>query len=146
MCSPRSVSQAELLPVSLWNELLELPMTFDERFDERTERQHRQMTCAGVFQSKPDQPISQPATLEAFVDLSVDERDQARPCTIGTEANHLTVDRQLLALTLRRVSHLDPFRHSHARKIRTQTIGGQLRDTVCELGARLHVELTECLA
>jgi DNA-binding CsgD family transcriptional regulator len=37
---PRSVSQAELLPVGLGNQRLELPMMFDECFDERTERQH----------------------------------------------------------------------------------------------------------
>jgi hypothetical protein len=33
--------------------------------------------CAGVFQSEPDQPIGESATLEALVDLGVDERDQA---------------------------------------------------------------------
>jgi hypothetical protein len=98
-------------------------MTFDECFDERTERQHRETSCAGVFQSKPDQPISESATLEALVDLGVDERDQAWACAIGGEANHLTVDRQLIAITLRRVSHLDALRHSHTRNIRTQTAG-----------------------
>ena len=39
------------------------------------------------------------------------------------EADDLTVDRQLVAITLRRVSHLDTLRRSHARKTRTQTTG-----------------------
>jgi len=50
-------------------------MTFDECFDERTERQHRETSCAGVLEGKPDQPISESATLEALVDLCMDERD-----------------------------------------------------------------------
>jgi hypothetical protein len=50
-------------------------MTFDECFDERTERQYSETSRAGVFQSKPDQPISESATLEALVDLCMDERD-----------------------------------------------------------------------
>ena len=52
-------------------------MAFDECFDERTERQHRETSCAGVFERKPDQSIGESATLEVLVDLCVDERDQA---------------------------------------------------------------------
>lgn len=51
-------------------------MTFDECFDERTERQYGEASRTDVFQSKPDQPISESATLEDLVDLGVDERDQ----------------------------------------------------------------------
>jgi len=98
-------------------------MTFDECFDERAERQHCETSCAGVFQSKPDQPITESATLEALVNLGVDERDQAGACAIGGEANHLAINRQLVAITLRRVSHLDALSHSHARNIRTQMTG-----------------------
>jgi hypothetical protein len=79
-------------------------MMFDECFDERTERQHCETSCSGVFQSEPDQPISESATLEALVDLGVDERDQAGACAIGGEANRLAVNRQLVAITVRRVS------------------------------------------
>jgi hypothetical protein len=98
-------------------------MTFDESFDERTERQHCETSCAGVFQSKPDQPISESATLEALVYLGVDELDQAGARAIDGEANHLAVNRQLVTVTVRRVSHLDTLRHSHAGNIRTQTTG-----------------------
>jgi len=98
-------------------------MTFDECFDERTERQHRETPCSGIFQSEPDQPIGESATLEALIDLGVDERDQAGACPIGAEANHLAVDRQLVAIAVRRVSHLDTLRHIHARNTRTQTTG-----------------------
>jgi hypothetical protein len=48
-------------------------MTFDECFDERTERQNGETSRAGVLQSKPDQPIA--------------ESDQAGACAIGGEAN-----------------------------------------------------------
>jgi len=75
-------------------------MTFDECFDERTERQHRETSCADVFESKPDQSIGESPTLEALIDLGVDERDQAGPRPIGGEPNHLAVDRQLVALTV----------------------------------------------
>jgi hypothetical protein len=98
-------------------------MTFDECFDERTERQNRETSCTGVFQSKADQSISEPPTLEALVDLGMDERDQAGACSIGGEANDLAVDRQLVTITLGRVSHLDTLHHSHTQKIRTQTTG-----------------------
>lgn len=64
-------------------------MTFDERFYERTERQHCETSYASVFQSKPSQPISESATLQVSIDLGVDERDQAGTCAIGAEANHL---------------------------------------------------------
>jgi hypothetical protein len=96
-------------------------MTFDECFDERTERQHRETSCAGIFQRELDHPIGEALALAALVDLGMDERDQAGACTIGGEANHLAVDRQLVAITARRVSHLDTLRHSHAWNIRTQT-------------------------
>ena len=58
-------------------------MTFDESFDERTEGQHRETSCARVFQRKPDQPIGEPAALEVLVHFGVDERDQAGACSIA---------------------------------------------------------------
>jgi hypothetical protein len=110
-------------------------MTFDESFDERTERQHCETSCAGVFQGKPDQPVSESATPEALVDLGVDERDQAGACAIRGEANHLTVNRQLVAITVRRVSHLDTLHHSHARNIRTISSPRPCGESANTLGA-----------
>lgn len=107
-------------------------MTFDECFDEWAERQHCKTSRARIFQGEPDQAISESATLKALLDLGVDERDQAGARTIDGKANHLSVDRQLVAFTVRRVSHLDTFRHSHTGNIRTQRKSG---DSVCELGA-----------
>ena len=72
----------------------------------------------GRLPGKPDQPITESATLEALVDLGVDERDQAGASAIDAVANHLAVQRQLVAIALRRVSHLDTLGHGHARKIR----------------------------
>jgi hypothetical protein len=93
-------------------------MTFDERFDERTERQHCETSCAGLLEGKPDQPIGESTASEALVDLGMDERDQAGACVVGGEADDLAVDRQLVALTVGRVSHLDALFHGHVRKLR----------------------------
>ncbi|HXM87024.1 MAG TPA: hypothetical protein VN889_05275 [Solirubrobacteraceae bacterium] len=112
-------------------------MTFDESFDERTERQHREATCAGVVQSEPDQPIGESTALQPLFDLGVDERDQAGLRPIGGEADDVAVDRKLIALTIGRVSQLDALWRGHAAR---------LGDPACELRARLHIELAERLA
>ena len=88
-------------------------MTFDERFDERTERQHGEALSTSVFEREPDQPIAESTALEALINLGVDERDQPRTLSVGGEADDLAVARQLVALTLRRISHLDALSYSH---------------------------------
>ena len=93
-------------------------MTFYESFDEWAERQHSETSCAGVFQGKPDQSIGESATLEALIHLGVDERNQAGECSIDGEPNHLTINRELIAIAVGCVSYLDTFRYSHARNIR----------------------------
>jgi hypothetical protein len=137
--------QTELLPVGVWNQCLELLMTFDECFDERTERQYSETSCASVFQSKPDQPITESATLKALVDLGMHERDQAGACAIGGEANHFVVDRQLVAITVGRVSHLDALRHSHARNIRTQTTATAWKPAGRAPGDNYEIRCASCV-
>lgn len=96
-------------------------MALDEGFDKRTERQHCETSCAGVFEREPDQPVTKSATLDALVDLGVDERNQTGPRPVGREANHLAVNRKLVALTIGCVGYLDALWRSHARQIRAQT-------------------------
>jgi diadenosine tetraphosphate (Ap4A) HIT family hydrolase len=121
-------------------------MAFDECFDERTERQHCETSCTGVFQSKPDQPISESATLEALVDLGVDERDQAGACAIGGEANHLAVNRQLVAITVRHVSHLDTLRRGEMTTTESAELGSILHRLVPAVKAATGVERVYFLA
>ena len=97
-------------------------MAFDESVDERTERQHRE-TARGRLPERPGSAVSESATPEAHVDLGVDERDQAGACAIGAEADRLAVNRQLVAIMVRRVSQLDTLCYSHAPNVRMQRPG-----------------------
>src|ERR1700740_1471709 len=92
-------------------------MALDERFDERAERKDGEVALSGVFQSEANQLVRQSLPLHVLVDLGVNESDQARPCTVGREANHLTVERELIALALWCVGDVGLLRHSHARSL-----------------------------
>jgi hypothetical protein len=119
-------------------------MALDESFDERTERQHRETSRAGVFQSEADQPIGESVTLETLVDFGVDERDQVGARTIGGEADHLAVDRELVAFAGGRVGELDALGCVHARKIRARaddlTLAGTSMQAMREVDALLSRE------
>ena len=95
-------------------------MAFDESFDERTERQNGEISRADIFEREPDQPIAKAATLDALVDLGVDERDQAWSCPVGRKTHDFAVDRKLVAFTVRYVGYLDALWRSHACQVRAR--------------------------
>lgn len=101
----------------LWNQRLEVPVTFDEGFDERAERQHREAACASVLEREADQTVGKSPTLVALVDLRMDERDQTGPRPVGGEAHNFALDRDLVALAVGRVGYFDGLRSGHACKV-----------------------------
>jgi hypothetical protein len=116
-------------------------MAFDEGFGKRTERQHCETSCAGVVDREPDQPITESATLEALVDLGVDERDQAIHC-LREWAEPQTSKRILTLAGVRPISHTIACRRSkRANLIRLTTFLALARGLgvkPAELGDRIE--------
>src|SRR4051794_23799051 len=85
-------------------------MARDVAVDERAERQHPHAGRTGLVQGARDQLRAQSLTLEARVDLGVDERDQVLAAAVLHEAGDLVADANLIAFLARIVSDhpLDP--------------------------------------
>jgi hypothetical protein len=99
-------------PFSVWSlvdgdEVGVLGVAADVAGDERAERNDRESTGSQVVERVPYESAAEAVSLEARLDVGVDENDRARSAAVADLAGELAVDVELVAKLAGIVGHRD---------------------------------------
>src|SRR6202034_2930984 len=100
-------SELEVLPVGFWDEGRVFAVPLDERAHKLAERQELETVFVDVVAGFGDQLLTKSAVLVSLLDLGVGERDQSGTSQVFAVARELTVEEDLIPVSLGTVDDED---------------------------------------